>query len=585
MLSGAKSPLHRDELGGGGGRCRITGVRVELSRRTSLFVPLGLWVLLAGIRMLAPSTLDDKDQPKVAFYTQDILERGRCVLQYSDGVDVMTKPPLYQWTAAGLAKALGGLNEFTLLLPSLLASLGILFLVWDWGRMFGRSATAVGYVEDERREDNPGRHVQASGGGYGLACLAALIWAATYHVQRLEWTARTDMMVTAFGLGAIWASGRLQGARESGAGEGRRAVWRWTFWGLIALGALTKGQVAVGVALGAVGMECAVRRSWRPLTDLQPWFGLPIVAGVFALWFNAAYEKGGQEFWDTLVGNEFLQRVAGTGERKENARPVWYFVPIFLGRFLPWSAVLALSMPRWIRERVWRRDHPFAVPAAWLVGIFLVFSLPAGKRPDYILPAYAPGAVLAAVVVMDWLWRGWRALGWKKQGEGKLKDEMESTAKKGIGHWGWLATARGRLRLLAVVFVAGALGNAGYFHFGSEAARTHRADRTREFGEAAYRVVKQSPGPIVYYDSKNSLVQFYLHTNQDNLDLEETVERLRELAGEEYPGPVYVVTRTSRVERLREALGAGWRGEVAVLLEGVAPEGRESALVLVRVYR
>lgn len=567
-----------------------------LTRRTSLLLPLALWVLLAGIRMVAPSTLDDKDQPRVAFYTSDIVFRGQWVLQFSDGVDVATKPPLYQWTAAVISLAVGRLNDFTLLLPSLLASLAIVFIVWDWGREFGQRATAEGYWESvtggnenqekAAEEGDPGRDAQTT--GYELACLSALVWVATYHVQRLQWTARTDMMVTAFGLGAIWASSRLQGARSAGSGNGRPALWRWSFWCLIALGALTKGQVAAGVALGAVAVEAALRKSWRPITDLWPWFGLPIAACVFALWFNAAWRAGGQAFWDTLVGNEFLARVAGTGERAENARPVWYFVLIFVGRFLPWSATLLLAAPLWWKEKLLlpRRRHPFLAPAAWTIGVFLIFSLPKGKRPDYILPAYAPASVLVAAVALAWLRRGWRAFGWKRITYARTQKAVREGETMGSAA-GRPDSWRNRRRWLAGVTAVTVLGIVGYFFFGSEAARTHEADRTRRFGRAAYEVIQENPGPILYCDSSNSLVQFYLRTNQVDLSVEGTVEALQmglegdwRAMGEQ----VYVVTRNSREAKLMESARKALPGiEWETLLTGEENPNSTKSLMLLGV--
>jgi len=372
---------------------------------------------------------------------------------------------------------------------------------------------------------------------------------------------------------------------------------------------LTKGQVAAAVALSAVALEAVFRKSWRPITDLWPWFGLPMAAGIFALWFNAAYRAGGETFWETLVGNELMARVAGTGERAQNARPIWYFVPVFLGRFLPWSAALVLAAPRWWKEGLFRpaRRHPFLAPAAWTIGIFLVFSIPKGKRPDYILPAFAPAAVWVAALMLDWMRRGWAAFGWtrdcgmriaecgdkrqpeecglriadrgKKQG-GSADDDGRRLARRG-GMASAFATEAGRRRVLAAVFAITVMGVSGYFLFGSEAAHTHDADRARRFGREAFALIQKEPGPILYCEAKSSFVQFYFRTNQVELTISEAAKEAMSLlepktnsessAAPAARRPVYSVTRASQVERLKEALGVDGSGSETAPADRVGP--------------
>lgn len=547
-----------------------------MSRKTSLLLSLGIWLVMAIFRVTAPSTLADKDQPKIASYTLDIVDRGQWVLQYNNDGEIATKPPFYQWVSGGLALALGRLNDWILICPALISSLVIVLIVWSWAGRMGTQAAASGYwSRGGETSGGAGAAARPDGAkdspeslGHELAFLAATVWTLTYHVQRLQWTARTDSMVTAMGVGAIAAAWKLGQA----GGPGAKALWRWTFWGVLALGMLTKGVVAPAVAFGAVAVECLVRRTARPLLDLWPWFGLPLIGLVFLLWFNAAWLRGGEVFWNTLIGEELVHHVAGTEHRAQNARPIYYFLPVFVGRFLPWSLIVLLALPRWWKEKIWRRDHPFLAPAAWTLGILLVFSIPRGKRPDHIFPIYAPAAVLAAVVLMDWIRSGWGALGWK------LKPEMLAALP-----CGGIAQRRRAWKSLAVITAAGIIAA---FHFFIEPAQTRIGEQTRRFGNQAAEIIARSPAQVHFCEVRNSLVHFYLRTHTPSLTLGEMVETFeaeaRNISPEQY-FHAWVVAPFTKAEQLQSLL-AGHSGlflREALRVDGAEKEREALTLILI----
>jgi len=556
-----------------------------VNRFISLLLALLAWALLSAARVTAPSTLADKDQPKNAFYLLDILDHGHWAIQYSEGDDIATKPPLYSWMAAGLSLAAGRANDWTLLAPALLSGLACLLVVWALGRDLGARAAQAGYWR------RPGDDEAASGAlypgrtGAAVGLLAALVWAFTYHAQRLQWTARADMPLCACILAALWASWRLQhstfGARQS---------FRWVFWAAITLGLLAKGPVVLWVVILALAVECVFRRTLRPLLDPAPWFGLPLALAVFGLWLWFAYRAGGQAFWDVQAGNELVDRALGKGSRASNARPFYYYIPVFLGRFLPWSALLLLAAPRWWRERLFRFNHPFVAPAAWSLGIFLAYSIPMGKRPDYILPVFGPSAILVAALLFDWLRRGWSALGWRRA----LPPAAETQAPPPpppapLPIRAEFPRPERRLFALALVFAATGLSMALFFHFGTEGARYGDGERARSFGLAAKRIIEAQPAALLFCSPRESLVQFYLRANQPHLNAQETVEAITQAlaadarsAREPRGSPhLWVITCAGAEGELRAALGENYLAQETLRAE--APRRPERSLILLKV--
>ncbi len=549
----------------------------KLSRSGSLGIVLAVWAALALMRAAAPSTLADKDQPRVACYVLDVVDRGRWILQYSDGNDFATKPPLYPWISAAISLSTGKVNDATLLAPALIFSLLGALTMWGLGRHLGVQAGRTGYWEVERpvgQEQEDDRPVALEYCGNALGCVAALVWIFTYHIYRLQWTARTDMLVAALTLAALGANARLQ--REHFEGQWG---WRGLFWLAVALGLLAKGPVILAAVYGALVVEMLVRRSFRPLTAHWPLLGLPLALAAFFAWFGAAWHVGGEAFWNRVVKGELIDHLVKEAGSARESKSYFYYLPVFAGRFAPWSLVLLAALPRWGRERLLGRDHPFAAPAAWTLGILLAFSLIRAKRPDHILPVYGPASLLVGVVILDWMRQGWAAFGWRKK---DLRWRFSPEADPGM---------KGRMRIFALILALVLLFFAAYFQFWSEGARTGDGDRARRFGLAAKAIIEKNPAPLYYFYPQNSIVQFYMRTNDVPLESSNVAETLHAMlrglapadkAASQPAGPkfVWIIMREESLIFLQKKLGGDIQLETR--LRGDDPKRPSNSFLLLR---
>ena len=69
-----------------------------------------------------------------------------------------------------------------------------------------------------------------------------------------------------------------------------------------------------------------------------------------------------------------------------HAQPWWYFGGVIMTGWMPLILALPGAIPAW-RERLRACDARFLLPLAWVVLVLVFFSIPAGKRDMYILPA------------------------------------------------------------------------------------------------------------------------------------------------------------------------------------------------------
>jgi len=77
--------------------------------------------------------------------------------------------------------------------------------------------------------------------------------------------------------------------------------------------------------------------------------------------------------------------------------PAWMMLEWFSGKFLPWSLfvlfAILVAKPRWFR-------HPMGPATLWLLVLIVGFSFSTANAWDYLLPAYAPGSLLAAWAIL-----------------------------------------------------------------------------------------------------------------------------------------------------------------------------------------
>ncbi len=343
------------------------------------------WLLLAAFVVLGAGLgLRDpwpSDEPRFALVARQMVESGdwwfprRGIELYHD------KPPMLMWLQA-MAYTLLGNWRVAFLLPSLLAGLATLALVWDLGR----------------RLWSPRAGLLAA-----LAVLSALMFA--FQFKR----AQIDPVVTALITLANWGllMHLLRGPRWG-------AYWLGCF--AAGLGVITKG-VGVIALLMLLPWALARRAGWPGLVhtagDGRRWAGGALAfLGAIALWLGPmatlALARGTPEYVDYLKDILFDQTARRyAGEVGGHAQPWWYFVPVLLLHFFPLTLVYAAGA----RDAVglWRARDPRAVLLwGWCALVFLFFSLAGGKREVYVLPmlpmlALALAPTLVRVERARWL--------------------------------------------------------------------------------------------------------------------------------------------------------------------------------------
>ena len=173
------------------------------------------------------------------------------------------------------------------------------------------------------------------------------------------------------------------------ASERRQKLIGYGLMGVAAgLGFLTKGFIALVVPF-AVAMPYLTYR--RCLSELR-YLGIALVTLlVISLPWAIAVHIRAPDFWHYFIWIEHIQRFIDAPVGQHN-RPFFYYLPILLAGSLPWLGLMPAALKQnWTSLNV-RPDIVFLL--CWLLLPLLFFSLSKGKLPTYILPCFAPLAIL-----------------------------------------------------------------------------------------------------------------------------------------------------------------------------------------------
>jgi 4-amino-4-deoxy-L-arabinose transferase-like glycosyltransferase len=404
------------------------------------------WLLLAALLVLgAGMGLRDpwpSDEPRYALSAQQMVASGDWLFPRRGSELYSDKPPMLMWLQA-LSFQLTGHWRVAFLLPSLLAGLGTLVLVWDLGRRLFTPRTGLFAA---------------------IAVLSALMF--TFQFKR----AQIDPLVTFYITLANWGLLRhlLQGPN-----------WKMYWLGCFAagLGVITKG-VGVIALLMLVPYALARRQGWPGLaiTHASAWRwaggGLAFLAAI-ALWLVpmalAALSRGTPEYlgyMQDILFNQTARRYAGQ-VGGHAAKSWWYFFPVLLVHFFPLSLAYVSGWRDW--RTAWQlRDARYALLVGWCLLVFIFFTLAIGKREVYVLPmlpmlALALAPTLERLAHALWLRRTVLGIvvlagmalvaagGWVGQGHAaKLNQVMLERGLAGeLPTLGWSVAAIGAAWLLA----------------------------------------------------------------------------------------------------------------------------------------
>jgi 4-amino-4-deoxy-L-arabinose transferase-like glycosyltransferase len=330
-----------------------------------------VWAVLCLPNLGGPS-LWDIDEGNNAECAQEMYESGNFVVPTFNYKLRVDKPVLLYWLQAS-AYHVYGVNEFAARLPSALASLLSLLVVYELGRrLFDRSA----------------------------ALLAGLILAGSVAFCAAAHFANPDALLNLCVLLTLWCFWNHYT---------RRGWWLLGAGAACGLGMLAKGPVAVILPMMTTTLFFLIRRELRRLWDphlLGAALVFLIIAAPWYIWVGVE-TKG--EWLAGFFWKHNVERAVGVLEN--HGGPFFYYVLVLLAGLGPWSVFLypAIRYPLSAIRQSMNAESGQGIAKGgtqfllcWVALWLLFFTVVRTKLPNYILPVYPAAALLTASFLDDW---------------------------------------------------------------------------------------------------------------------------------------------------------------------------------------
>ena len=305
-----------------------------------------------------------------------MVSSGEWVVPHRGREYYAEKPPMFMWLIAA-SHTLVQNWRVAFLLPSLLAAMGTLWLMWDlaarlWSRRMAPYAAGALWV-----------------------CLQ-------FGLQAKR--AQIDMVLVFFTTLALWGI-----LRHLLRGPAWRSLWLGAF--AAGVGTVTKGVgfLPLLVLLPWLMISRITPTATRP-EAAAPWrwalVAVAFVAGT-SVWFGPLLVillRNGDPALHAYVNELLLKQ---TGQRYVSAwhhvQPAWYYAQVVATLWLPGSLLLPWLLSGWLR-RLRRGDSRQILLLAWSALVLLFFSASPGKREVYLFPVL-PAMCLAAAPLLPGLLR------------------------------------------------------------------------------------------------------------------------------------------------------------------------------------
>jgi 4-amino-4-deoxy-L-arabinose transferase-like glycosyltransferase len=402
-----------------------SNLTISSPRKVSTMRP-GFWFLLTiavavAVTNLGAARLWDRDEPRNAQCAREMMEADNWVVPMFDGELRTHKPILIYWCQITAYKIFG-VNEFAARLPSALAGILTVLLVYSIAMRLGSPHVAVW-------------------SGISLSTMFMFVLAeraATPDALLIVTTTLAIALFVRFAFVPLSESVPNQDSKRNDSDQHLNTVeFRWPSWiqwtivyAACGLAVLAKGPVGLILPIAVMGLvtlfvaatpsptwRLALLHTSRNLVingwRMKPWLAVAAVLVVAGPWYLAVGLATNGEWLNEFLFTHNVSRAVKPMEG-HSGPPVLYYVGTLLVGTFPWSCfAIPIGLSVWRRWKDQRSegktiDPMLALGIAWTVVFVGCFSLASTKLPSYVTPCHP-----AIALVVGWYVA--RAIAWRSQ--------------------------------------------------------------------------------------------------------------------------------------------------------------------------
>ncbi len=320
------------------------------------------------------------DEPRVAEIGREMAETGNWAVPTLNKRPFLESPPLYYGVLAMFYRIFG-VSDTVARIPSALFCFGsVILLFFITNRLFNTNT----------------------------ALFSGIILATTGEFFRVAHWSIVDSALAFFVLAAM--SFFILGYQSERSRD--KLLHYVLFYIACTLGFYTKGFIGIVIPGIGVLVFIAFRRNFRELVRMKLWLGILIYLVLTAPWLITLWQQAGWEYLRIFFVHNHLQRflpgsLAGSisGVASGHHNPFYYYITGFPAGFLPWSILLVPVLISMFSKRhiVFAKNSVshtgLLFLKCWFFAGIAFLSIASTKRTLYLMPVFAPVAVMTAVYV------------------------------------------------------------------------------------------------------------------------------------------------------------------------------------------
>jgi 4-amino-4-deoxy-L-arabinose transferase-like glycosyltransferase len=318
------------------------------------------------------------DEPRVAEIGREMAMTGNWVVPTLNQKPFLEQPPLYYGFLALAFKVFGGASDKVARIPSaFFAFAGVMVTFYITNFLFGPR----------------------------VALLSGIILATAGEYFRVAHWVIVDGALTFFIISAmgLFIAGYLSERKR------KKFLCYVLLYLSSVLAFFTKGFIGIVIPGLSILFFLVVERNLKEILNMQLWLGILIFVIMVLPWLIALWHQGGTEYLNVFLLHNHLQRflpASMAGGISESAsghhRPFYYYITQFPVAFLPWSILLIPAFYNAFSDTNEYHGLPekgrlFA--KCWFFAGMILLSVASTKRTLYLLPIFAPIAMLTALYI------------------------------------------------------------------------------------------------------------------------------------------------------------------------------------------
>lgn len=322
--------------------------------------PKILWttVIVAAIVFfwgLGSMDLLSLNEGRRALAIQEMVSSGNWLLPHLNGELYLTKPPLLYWLSSSLG-FIWGVNEWTLRLPSALAAIAVLIMVYRYA-------------------------LQQSGKWAALFAVQLLI--ANLGFAMLGRRAEIEMLLTALCVGSLLSALQYIQSQSS-------KNWIILSYFLLALALMTKGPLVILLVTLPLLIAAIYSKNPHIKAVLLSGRGWLIFLVVGLTWYVIVSWQLGFDIWATIAKRDMLDKM-----QSESAKPILSYLAWIAVDFMLLIGLFLVGVKEFFKQQ-FQQSRQLVLLAATILPL-IIFSLFSNKHAKYLLPIYPLIAILLAI--------------------------------------------------------------------------------------------------------------------------------------------------------------------------------------------